>query len=35
MLLHQARPAFQAFFGTDPAVTAALRAYVLADMNRP
>jgi shikimate dehydrogenase len=35
MLLHQARPAFQAFFGTDPAVTAALRDHVLADMKRP
>ena len=29
MLLHQARPAFQAFFGRDPQVTAELRAYVL------
>lgn len=29
MLLHQARPAFQAFFGQDPAVTPALRAHVL------
>ncbi len=30
MLLHQARPAFRAFFGVDPAVTAELRAHVLA-----
>lgn len=29
MLLYQARPAFQAFFGTDPDVTDELRAYVL------
>lgn len=29
MLLHQARPAFHAFFGLDPTVTPALRAYVL------
>ena len=29
MLLHQARPAFQAFFGTDPAVTPELRAHLL------
>lgn len=29
MLLHQARPAFQAFFGRDPEVTAALREMVL------
>ena len=29
MLLHQARPAFAAFFGKDPDVTEALRAYVL------
>lgn len=29
MLLHQARPAFHAFFGIDPAVTPALRAHVL------
>jgi shikimate dehydrogenase len=29
MLLHQARPSFQAFFGIDPAVTAELRAHVL------
>jgi shikimate dehydrogenase len=31
MLLHQARPAFRAFFGLDPEVTAELRAHVLAD----
>jgi len=30
MLLHQARPAFQAFFGHDPEVTDELRAHVLA-----
>lgn len=30
MLLHQGRPAFRAFFGVDPAVTAELRAHVLA-----
>ncbi len=30
MLLHQARPAFRAFFGIDPAVTAELRSHVLA-----
>ena len=29
MLLHQARPAFEAWFGIAPAVTAALRAFVL------
>lgn len=29
MLLHQARPAFAAFFGVDPEVTPELRAYVL------
>lgn len=29
MLLHQARPAFQAWFGIDPEVTPALRAHVL------
>ncbi|MER2519855.1 MAG: shikimate dehydrogenase [Bdellovibrionales bacterium] len=29
MLLHQARPAFAAFFGIDPKVTPELRAYVL------
>jgi shikimate dehydrogenase len=28
MLLHQARPGFHAWFGTDPAVSAELRAYV-------
>ncbi|MGE5145673.1 MAG: shikimate dehydrogenase [Candidatus Eiseniibacteriota bacterium] len=31
MLLHQARPGFRAWFGTDPEVTPALRAFVLAD----
>ncbi|MDR3450998.1 MAG: shikimate dehydrogenase [Alphaproteobacteria bacterium] len=31
MLLHQARPAFAAFFGRDPEVTPELRAYLLAD----
>ncbi len=31
MLLHQARPAFHAFFGLDPAVTPALRSNVLGD----
>lgn len=31
MLLHQARPAFHAFFGLDPAVTPALRSHVLGD----
>ncbi len=30
MLLHQGRPGFRAWFGTDPAVDAALRAHVLA-----
>lgn len=30
MLLHQARPAFKAFFGRDPEVSAALRHHVLA-----
>jgi len=30
MLLHQARPAFRAFFGVDPQVTDELRAHVLA-----
>ncbi|MGC2854688.1 shikimate dehydrogenase [Novispirillum sp. DQ9] len=30
MLLHQARPGFKAWFGTDPQVDAALRAHVLA-----
>ena len=29
MLLHQARPAFKAFFGVDPGVTPALRTYIL------
>ena len=32
MLLHQARPGFEAWFGTAPGVTAALRAHVLADI---
>ncbi|MDP6708666.1 MAG: shikimate dehydrogenase, partial [Alphaproteobacteria bacterium] len=32
MLLHQARPGFEAWFGTAPAVTAALRAHILADI---
>ncbi len=31
MLLHQARPAFSAFFGVDPEVTPHLRAHVLGD----
>ena len=31
MLLHQARPGFEAWFGVAPAVTAELRAFVLAD----
>jgi shikimate dehydrogenase len=31
MLLHQARPAFEAFFGRDPEVTDALRRHVLAE----
>jgi shikimate dehydrogenase len=31
MLLHQARPAFEAFFGVDPEVTPELRRYVLGD----
>jgi len=31
MLLHQARPGFRAWFGVDPEVTPALRAFVLAD----
>ncbi len=30
MLLHQARPGFEAWFGVAPAVTAELRAFVLA-----
>ncbi len=32
MLLHQARPGFAAWFGVDPEVDAALRAFVLADL---
>ncbi|MGH7041409.1 MAG: shikimate dehydrogenase [Acetobacteraceae bacterium] len=32
MLLHQARPGFAAWFGIDPSVDAALRAFVLADL---
>jgi len=32
MLLHQARPGFNAWFGVDPTVDAALRAAVLADL---
>ncbi len=32
MLLHQARPAFRAFFGRDPEVTAELQAHVLTGM---
>lgn len=32
MLLHQARPAFFAFFGVDPQVTSALRDHILVDM---
>lgn len=32
MLLHQARPAFQAFFGVDPAVTPELRRHVMEGM---
>jgi len=31
MLLHQARPGFAAWFGREPEVTAALRAFVLED----
>ncbi|MGH6962730.1 MAG: shikimate dehydrogenase family protein, partial [Dongiaceae bacterium] len=31
MLLHQARPGFAAWFGVDPAVTPALRGFVLQD----
>ena len=31
MLLHQARPGFEAWFGVAPEVTAKLRAFVLAD----
>jgi shikimate dehydrogenase len=34
MLLHQARPGFEAWFGTAPRVTAVLRAHVLADIER-
>jgi len=34
MLLHQARPGFAAWFGRDPAVTPALRAHVLAGLER-
>jgi shikimate dehydrogenase len=30
MLLHQARPGFEAWFGVAPEVTAELRAFVLA-----
>jgi shikimate dehydrogenase len=32
MLLHQARPGFEAWFGVAPQVDAALREYVLADL---
>lgn len=32
MLLHQARPAFRAWFGVDPEVTPELRAYVAGDL---
>ena len=32
MLLHQARPGFEAWFGVEPEVTAAQRADVLADI---
>ena len=32
MLLHQARPGFAAWFGVEPTVTAALRAFVAADL---
>jgi shikimate dehydrogenase len=31
MLLHQARPAFAAWFGVEPEVTADLRTFVLQD----
>ena len=31
MLLHQARPGFEAWFGVRPEVTAALRGYVFED----
>jgi shikimate dehydrogenase len=34
MLLHQARPAFEAFFGVDPVVTEELRNFVLAGSER-
>jgi shikimate dehydrogenase len=34
MLLHQARPAFAAWFGVDPKVTPGLRAYVLQTLKR-
>lgn len=34
MLLHQARTGFAAWFGVDPEVTPALRAHVLADLER-
>ena len=32
MLLHQARPGFRAWFGVEPAVTPALRGFILADL---
>ncbi len=32
MLLHQARPGFSAWFGVEPAVTPALRGFILADL---
>jgi shikimate dehydrogenase len=32
MLLHQARPGFREWFGTDPTVDQALRDHVLADL---
>ncbi|HSO43195.1 MAG TPA: NAD(P)-binding domain-containing protein, partial [Rhodospirillales bacterium] len=35
MLLHQARPAFQAWFGVDPEVTAELRRHVEQGLARP
>lgn len=35
MLLHQAAPAFEAWFSLRPEVTPALRAYVLADLGAP
>jgi shikimate dehydrogenase len=34
MLLHQARPGFRAWFGTDPEVDPGLRAHVLADLGK-